>query len=62
MWSKRVTKAISIKNFTIFKETRMEFSDGITVFINDTGTGKTHLLKIPYAFCESETDDKFEKN
>ncbi|MDR3101662.1 MAG: AAA family ATPase [Methanocalculaceae archaeon] len=61
MWSKLAIKTISIQDFTIFKEMHMEFFDGINIFIGDNGTGKPHFLKILYAFCESETDDKFEK-
>ncbi|ANY70542.1 hypothetical protein BBD42_03685 [Paenibacillus sp. BIHB 4019] len=33
----------------------MDFSPGINVFIGENGTGKTHLLKLLYAFCDSDT-------
>ena len=45
---------ISIENFTVFKNIEMDFCDGINVFIGENGTGKTHLLKMLYAFCETE--------
>jgi len=45
-------KEIYIKNFTVFKEEKLEFSKGINVIIGQNGTGKTHLLKCIYAACE----------
>lgn len=41
-----------LKNFTVFKEEELEFSNGINVLIGENGTGKTHLLKSIYATCE----------
>ena len=46
---------ISIENFTVFENVEIDLSDGINVFIGENGTGKTHLLKILYAFCEFST-------
>jgi AAA15 family ATPase/GTPase len=43
---------ISIENFTVFSKIEIPFSKGINVFIGGNGMGKTHLLKILYAFCE----------
>ncbi|MGB8453165.1 MAG: AAA family ATPase [Anaerocolumna sp.] len=48
-------KKISLENFTVFDKMDAEFCDGINVFIGENGTGKTHLLKLLYAFCESGT-------
>jgi len=45
---------INIQNFTVFNNINIDFSDGINVFIGANGTGKTHLLKILYAFCQSD--------
>ena len=46
--------SISVENFTAFEKIEIDFCAGINVFIGENGTGKTHLLKILYAFCESE--------
>ena len=48
---------ITVDNFTVFDKLKMRFSNGINVFIGDNGTGKTHLLKLLYAICESERID-----
>ena len=45
---------ISIEDFTVFKNIEIDFCSGINVFIGENGTGKTHLLKMLYAFCETE--------
>ena len=45
-------KEIYLKNFTVFKEEHLKFSNGINVFIGENSTGKTHLLKCIYAACE----------
>jgi len=42
-------KAIKVENFTVFKNTEVEISPGINIFIGENGTGKTHLLKLIYA-------------
>ena len=46
---------IYVNNFTVFENLEIEFCDGINVLIGENGTGKTHLLKVLYAFCESDT-------
>jgi energy-coupling factor transporter ATP-binding protein EcfA2 len=38
-----------IKNFTVFKDVKIDFSPGINIFIGENGTGKTQLLKLIYA-------------
>ena len=54
-----ITK-VYLKNFTVFEEEEIMFSNGINVIIGENGTGKTHLLKSIYATCEmskkSDTD------
>lgn len=45
-------QSIGLKNFTVFKDLRLDVSSGINVFIGENGTGKTHLLKALYAACE----------
>ncbi|MBU3157827.1 AAA family ATPase [Clostridium estertheticum] len=46
-----ITK-VYLKNFTVFEEEEIAFSNGINVIIGENGTGKTHLLKSIYATCE----------
>ena len=42
-------KSLRVANFTAFAEAELEFSPGLNVFIGENDTGKTHLLKLPYA-------------
>ena len=44
-----VLKSLEVKNFTAFPEAQLEFAKGLNVIIGENGTGKTHLLKLPYA-------------
>ncbi len=46
---------ICVENFTVFDRMQAEFSPGINVFIGENGTGKTHMLKLLYAFLSSDT-------
>ncbi len=46
-------KSLELENFTCFGQAALKFSDGINVFIGENGTGKTHILKILYAFLQS---------
>ena len=41
---------ILVHNFTVFKGTEIEFSEGINILIGANGVGKTHLLKFMYMF------------
>ena len=50
--------SMSLENFTVFGSVKIDFCDGINVFIGENGTGKTHLLKILYAFCRCDTQTK----
>lgn len=45
-------KKIRLENFTVFEKIVIDCCAGINVFIGENGTGKTHLLKAIYAFCE----------
>ena len=45
-------KSINLKNFTVFKNTIIEFKKGINVFIGEDGTGKTHVMKLLYSACQ----------
>ncbi len=42
-------KSLRIREFTVFKEAGLEFARGLNVIVGANGTGKTHLLKLPYA-------------
>ena len=42
-------KTLAVKNFTAFPEAQLDFAEGLNVIIGENGTGKTHLLKLPYA-------------
>ena len=42
-------KSLRIRNFTVFKSADVKFANGLNVIVGANGTGKTHLLKLPYA-------------
>ena len=42
-------KSLRIRHFTVFKEADLKFAKGLNVIVGANGTGKTHLLKLPYA-------------
>lgn len=42
-------KSIELRNFTVFKNLNLDFSEGINIFIGENGTGKTQLIKAIYA-------------
>ncbi len=46
-------KSLYLKNFTVFKELSIDFSQKINVIIGENGTGKTHILKAIYSMCGS---------
>ncbi len=46
----RYHKSLKLQNFTVFKDVEFDFVDGINAFIGENGSGKTHLLKLLYAF------------
>jgi len=50
-------KSIKLENFTVFENIECEFTPGINIFIGENGTGKTHLLKALYAFCNASASD-----
>jgi len=50
-------KSIKLENFTVFENIECEFSSGINIFIGENGTGKTHMLKALYAFCNASASD-----
>ena len=42
-------KSLEVKNFTAFQEAQLDFAEGLNVIVGENATGKTHLLKLPYA-------------
>ena len=50
-------KSVKLENFTVFESISCEFTPGINVFIGENGTGKTHLLKVLYAFCTASVKE-----
>jgi len=44
-----VLKSLRIKDFTVFKEADLTFATGLNVIVGANSTGKSHLLKLPYA-------------
>ncbi|MBU0673022.1 MAG: AAA family ATPase [Proteobacteria bacterium] len=50
--------SMHIREFTVFKDVRLDFSPGLNVIVGENGTGKTHLLKLGYLFCRAWPDLK----
>ncbi len=44
---------IQLENFTVFRNTEIEFSPGMNIFLGENGLGKTHIMKLLYAACQS---------
>lgn len=42
-------ESVELRNFTIFKNIKFDFSKGINILIGENGTGKTQLIKAIYA-------------
>jgi predicted ATP-dependent endonuclease of OLD family len=46
-------KRICLNNITVFDELEIDFSKGINVLVGENGFGKTHIMKLLYAACQS---------
>ena len=46
---------IKLQNFTVFNKLDIDLSPGLNVFIGANGTGKTHLMKVAYAACKTQS-------
>lgn len=44
---------IELEHFTAFSRFELELSPGVNVLVGANGTGKTHLMKVCYAACDS---------
>ena len=42
-------RSLTLSNFTAFSNAHMDFVQGLNVILGENGTGKTHLLKLPYS-------------
>ncbi len=54
--------SLEVKDFTVFKDTKLEFSRGLNVIVGANGTGKTHLLKLPYAVMAMSVEESKKRN
>lgn len=52
-------KRLVTKNFTVLRNTDLEFSGGLNVIIGENGSGKTHLIKLLYSIlsCYDEINE-----
>lgn len=50
-------KSLDINNFTLFKACKLRFSNRLNIFIGENGTGKSHLLKLPYSIIASSAEE-----
>ena len=55
-------KSLKIKGFTVFKNVDLEFANGLNVIVGENGTGKTHLLKLPYAVMAMSAEEGKKRN
>lgn len=52
-----VLRSLEIRDFTVFPEATLRFADGLNVIIGENGTGKTHLLELPYAVMAMSAEE-----
>ena len=50
-------KSLNVRNFTVFPEADLHFAKGLNVIVGENGTGKTHLLKLPYAVMSMSANE-----
>ena len=55
-------KSITLENFTVFKNTELDFCNGVNILIGENGTGKTHLLKLLYATHLTHSNSNYSIN
>lgn len=48
---------IEIENFTVFEDITIPFSKGLNILVGENGMGKTHVMKLAYAACQSHKHD-----
>lgn len=55
-------KSLIIDSFTAFGSKELKFAKGLNVFVGENGTGKTHLLKLPYAVAATSASGARKNN
>lgn len=50
-------KKIELDNFTVFNNITIPFCNGVNILIGENGLGKTHIMKMVYAACQSSKHD-----
>ena len=50
---------VELENFTAFRSLKLDLCPGVNVLVGANGTGKTHLMKVCYAACESNSRGDF---
>ena len=50
-------RSLELRNFTAFPEAKLRFAKGLNVIVGENGTGKTHLLKLPYAVMAMSAEE-----
>ncbi len=50
---------VELENFTAFRSLKLDLCPGVNVLIGANGTGKTHLMKVCYAACDSRGEGDF---
>lgn len=48
---------IKANNFTVFENIEIPFNQGLNVLVGENGMGKTHIMKLAYAACQSSKHD-----
>lgn len=57
-----VLRSLELRNFTAFPKARLDFANGLNVIIGENGTGKTHLLKLPYSVMAVSAEEGRRRN
>ncbi len=55
-------QSLRIRDFTVFKGADLTFASGLNVIVGANGTGKTHLLKLPYAVMAMGAEEGRKRN
>ncbi len=50
-------KSLKVVDFTVFKKADLKFTRGLNIIVGANGTGKTHLLKLPYAVMAMSAEE-----
>ena len=51
-------RTLKVTNFTAFSSAELRFAKALNVMVGENGTGKTHLLKLPYAVMAMSADER----